>query len=167
MSRWIWLVCVAGMACRSDRWIETHATELHVNGFAAPIPAGWRDLHELVEPPIIARPPGSRTLLPESGGLGEILVSTIPAAVVTNELCAAIGAGANAAGSNNHVAVGEPQAATFDGDRGCSMTVRVQGLSGKLAIRSHERHTVMVRCVGLAEGPACDTVLYGLHLVTP
>jgi hypothetical protein len=173
----LWMVVLlAAIGCRaSSRWSDTHATQLHVNGFAAPIPDGWRDLHELVEQPAVSLPEGSRTLLIERiGPVGEIdVIPTTPLVAIADNPCERIGEAGNAMGGSNGVKLDGAESATFDGDPGCLMHVTVSGLSGKLAIRSHADHAVVVRCLHGAGADyrevdyACEKVLYGLQLVRP
>ena len=173
-SSWLALGLLLALGCRKNRWLETHATELNVNGFVAPIPDGWRDLHELVVQPGVSLPQGSRTLLIErADAVGEIDVIPLALLAVGDSQCEHIGEAANLMGGSNGAKLEGAESATFDGDPGCLMKVTVQGLHGTLAIRSHARHTVIVRCLsgpGAQSGEvdyACDKVLYGLHLSSP
>src|SRR5262245_18788617 len=59
-------------------WIETRATQLHVGQWVANIPEDWRDAHELADQTQALQFPEARTLLPERGWGGSIIVSPLP-----------------------------------------------------------------------------------------
>ncbi len=146
MNRTAVVLALAALAgCRHKRWIDVHATELHVNGLVAPIPEGWRDAHELTEPVNPLPVPGTRTLiLDREDAIAEIDVMPL-ALPIRGDQCEQVAkqwetmAGA-AAGTISHA-----EDAVFAGDHGCIMEIDTPGWRGKLAVRTHDGHTVIVR----------------------
>ena len=58
--------------------------------------------------------------------------------------------------------------ATFAGDRGCILSIRIGNLTGLLLTRAHGLTGVAVRCLGegasLGAGNACGRVIYSLRI---
>ncbi|HEX5063792.1 MAG TPA: hypothetical protein VFV99_30645 [Kofleriaceae bacterium] len=164
---------VAMRTCRQEPpWIDTHATQIHVGQWVADIPEHWRDIHELRTPiPGAGVPaPGARTLLYEAiegGVLGQIDVFPMPP-VHDEEGCQNLGNVLKDEGGSQGLVVDSVRAATFVGDRGCVLAIRIQDQSGLLLIRSHGVFGVAVRCLGreasLDGTGACDKLIYGLRL---
>jgi hypothetical protein len=157
-------------ACNESRWIDTHATQLHVGPWVAAIPEHWRDIHELRDPPKLAAAPGGRTLIYDSySEAGQIDV--YPMAVINDrEGCSAFAelVREQAKSTSSELVVSDEQPATFAGDRGCLMRLRIGRDWGLLAIRTRAGQAVAIRCLGkdsrLDGSGACDQVVYGINI---
>ena len=177
-ATWVVLAIASAAGCTKGRRIDVHATELHVNGLVAPIPDGWRDAHELrggaPEMPVA----GMRALiLDRFDVVGEIDVAPMPVPI-SGDRCAEVAKKWQAVGGAGAVISGA-EGATFDGDAGCIMKIQVQDLVGKIAVRTHDGHTVVVRAIHRPQPAAkdfnvdtevesgFDKVLYGLRTSTP
>lgn len=151
------------------RWSATHATQLHVNGWEADIPEGWRDLHELNDPPkgLEFPVPGSRTIIDDKLEYpGRIDV--IPFVRTAGEDgCNGVADIIRGQLRNADASLDNVSAATFAGDPGCLMHLRVGRDLGLFLIRSHAMSGIAVRCLGngadLDGGSACDKIIYGLR----
>ena len=157
-------------ACNQSRWVETHATQIHVGAWVADIPEHWRDIHELREPVKGLGVPGGRTLIYDSyRDVGQIDVFPM-INVRDGEGCKAFAdlVREQSKGTGNDVQISNEQAATFSGDLGCLMQLSVQGQHGLLVIRTHAGQAVAVRCLGkdahLDGSGGCDKVVYGLRV---
>lgn len=146
----------------APRWKPQRATQLQVGGFTVAIPAHWRDARELVKPLATNVPEDMFALFPDdesdlNGVSAEIVVSRVN--VVKGDDCAHI-----AERMKGDVRIFDGEAATFDGDPGCTMKIQVGDTAGKLVVRTHGDHAVFVRCLGGGNDldTACEAVVYGL-----
>lgn len=160
-----------GVGCQDKKqWLDVRARQLHVGALEADIPAGWRDLNELADRSSIAKvPPGTRVLLHEDlRDYGEIMVFPILAPIAGDD-CAkfATGLDSQSAGRASFTNV---QGASFAGNPGCMMSVRVENLNGTLRVVTPKGgSTVGVRCLGGTRDLdyACEKIVYGLHPTKP
>jgi hypothetical protein len=148
-------------------WIETRATQIHVGPWVADIPPGWRDVHELVRRIPTVDVPNARVLLDERfGPYGEIIV--FPSGPIGGDQCQEIAKAIDAEGKAHGTSVERAQSATFDGDKGCMIELRMSGRSGLLVTRSRGMFGVGVRCAGTAggfsTGGPCERLVYSLRV---
>src|SRR5689334_8459756 len=128
MRRMSWCIAMLGAgSCHDEpRWTDIHATELHVNGFVAEIPAGWRDAHELVKPIKTLDLAGSRTILLERGdAFGEIDVFTFPVVITSETPCEKLQELWSTEAHQIPSTISSAERATIAGDPGCLMKLTV------------------------------------------
>ena len=164
-ARLLVVFVLVSSGCESKtRWLDIHATEVHVGHWVAKIPEGWRDIHELVDQRGGDSVPGWRFLIPaDDRHFGEVSVyAGEDAEAWRTTSCDHI---AHVLFQSSHVS--DIEDATIAGDAGCLMQIRLGRARGIFVVKIHGRDVVGVRCLGdagsLDGGSACDRVVYDLH----
>ncbi len=175
-SLWKWCAAVglvaSALGCSSkseNRFIATRATQVHVGNVEADIPAGWRDINELVKKLPMELPPGSRTIVAEAKDERAIVMLVPVPFPVQGQACEEIGKLWEAQGGVNTV-IDKVQPATFSGQPGCLMNTRIGGKIGKISILTPTGgSTVAVICQGrgTAADYGCEKIVYGVRATKP
>lgn len=162
---------LTAVGCKSTKkWIDTRATQIHVAGLEANIPAGWRDFNELVEKPGIKLPEGARMLLLDSATTSATVVVGPEARPVSPDQCDET-AVAMRPQLPADASITDVKRALFRGvNPGCLMYLHSGPMAGNVAIMTAANgRTVTIAC--LSNGSysevenACYEVIYGLHPV--